>query len=74
MNVNRDEPRITARQRAVLDLLVVGWSDSEIGLLMDPRIAESTVKKMLAAIARRVGFPQLNRVQLAVWWVREQGA
>ena len=57
---------LTPRQREVLDLLVEGKSDDEIGAALG--IAEGTVAKHLAGAAERAGLHGVRRVQLAVWW------
>lgn len=60
---------LTQRQREVLDALVDGLSNGEIGARLG--ISENTAKKHLTDIAARIGLPA-ERVLLAVWWTRRE--
>jgi DNA-binding NarL/FixJ family response regulator len=56
-------PRLSARQRCILDCLIEGHSNKVIARKID--IAEATVKVHIKSILRKIGVR--NRTQAAIW-------
>ncbi len=59
----KDEPVLTPRQRAVLELLVQGKSNRDIAAALD--LAENTVKVHMAAVFRALGVSSRVEALLA---------
>ena len=59
---------LTEREREVLDLIVLGKSNSEIAWAL--HITLNTAKAHVASIIRKLGVT--TRTEAAVMWVREQ--
>ena len=60
------KPRISPLEVEILDALILGKGDIEIGRHVC--VAVSTVKKHLQRIAYKFGHQDVNRIKLAVEW------
>ncbi len=66
-NGTTDDPRLSPRQRQILDAITNGLSNKEIARLLN--VSEATVKVQVRIILSKIGVA--NRTQAAVW-AREQ--
>jgi|GEM_PF-5868803 DNA-binding NarL/FixJ family response regulator len=57
---------ITARQRAVVELLAEGYSNQEIATQL--RISEGRVEKLIQGASWRLGL--WRRAPLTKWWIK----
>jgi two-component system nitrate/nitrite response regulator NarL len=66
---NRNGRKLSSREYAILDRIVLGDSNKHIARHFD--ISEATVKSHVKAILRKIGV--VNRTQAALWHKQQQG-
>lgn len=62
------DPRLTAREEQVAELLRRGLIDKEIAALLDPPISAKVVSKHVSSVIGKLGAG--NRTEAAVLWDR----
>ena len=62
---------LTPRETQIMDLVADGHPNLFIAKRMS--LANGTPKVYLNKIRAKIAGPRMNRVELALWWLRQQG-